>query len=415
MKSKYIFFGSLLSLSIPLSALAVSSPVVDTIPNTVDANSYTLTIFVDEGSTVQVVGGPSQLAPVTDGQGMDPVEDGKIEITVGLAQNAVNVFSITAELNGDISSTALVEINESAPDGGTKSPIPDTPELNNIPEFVDAIEYIITGFSQPDMNIYARTTLGDAISSTKADSEGFFQVTVPLTKNKTNRFNISAEDSAGNESSAIQAVIRHSVDLPDIDSEDVDLYTSAQIFFGDTEGHWAISYINQLYQEGVVSGKSDGIFAPNGLITRAELTKIAMLAFGYSVNTSVDEHPFQDVPKNSWFAPYIEEALRVNVITGYPSGGFGPNDFITRAAALKIVLSAAGFDKTEPQTIFTDVPANEWYAGFVTFASQNGIVAGYPDGSFGPGNNITRAEVAKIVVKVLELKQADDDVKKKAI
>jgi hypothetical protein len=195
------------------------------------------------------------------------------------------------------------------------------------------------------------------------------------------------------------------VDLPEpVTEPEPDLTTSAQIFFGDIEGHWAELYIEQLYEDDVVSGKSLGVFDPNGLITRAELTKIAILAFGYSVNTTVEEHPFSDVPRNSWYAPYIEEAKIRGIVDGYPSGGFGPNDFITRDAALKIILSAAMVKGIAPAPDFPDVPTDSWFADYVGYAQANSIVGGYLDGLFHPEKNITRAEVAKIVVKVLQMK-----------
>ncbi len=52
------------------------------------------------------------------------------------------------------------------------------------------------------------------------------------------------------------------------------------------------------------------------------------------------------------------------------------------------------------------MPADAWYASYVGFAQANGIVGGYDDGGFGPGNNMTRAQVAKVVIKLLEYKAA---------
>jgi len=51
---------------------------------------------------------------------------------------------------------------------------------------------------------------------------------------------------------------------------------------------------------------------------------------------------------------------------------------------------------------FPDVSADAWYAQYVGFAQEEGIVSGYGDGTFGPANNMTRAQVAKVVIKLLE-------------
>jgi len=409
MKSRNLFFVALLSLSLPLSALAVSSPIIDTIPSSVDASSYTLIISVDTGAKVTVVGGPTNIAPVTDGADSD-LEDGEVQITVGLSQNSVNTFSIKAEKDDNTSDSVIIEINEvsEVPTGGGDHTPPSAPDLNIIPDMIETAEYMITGDAEANAKIYAYNTFGIVLGTATADADGYFQLTVELELNKTNRVNVTAEDENGNESSATQAVIRQSSDVSDPPEEEdapvPELYVAPQVFFNDTVGHWAKDYIDQLFEREVVSGKSEGVFEPNGYITRAELTKIAILGFGHSMNTSVDSHPFQDVPRNSWFAPYVEEAQRLDFVSGYPSGGFGPNDFITRAAALKIILLASGVELAADLPEFDDVAPDAWFSDYVGYAAANDIVSGYGDGRFGPGDSITRAAVAKIVVKTLELK-----------
>jgi len=404
MKTKNFIIALLAIFIFPVNVFAINAPLVDEPPSSIDANYYTLTVRTELGAKISVVGGPANIAPVTDGVGSD-IKDGVVKIMVGLAQNAANTFSITAEKNGDTSSSVTVTINEATgAEGGIDYPEP--PTLNTIPAFVSTAQYIISGTAEPNVNIYVRKTDGTVAGTTQANSSGYFQVKVDLEENKTNRFNVSAENEDGYEGLATQAIIRQALDLPEEEVQpEPELYTSAQIFFNDVEGHWAEIYIEQLYEAEVVSGKSEGIFDPNGNITRAELTKIAILAFGYSVNTNVDEHPFSDVPRNSWYAPYIEEAKNQGIVEGYPTGGFGPNDFITRAAALKIILGAAKIDASGSVPDFSDVPLDAWFAEYVGYAQANNIVGGYGDGTFRPGNNITRAEVAKIVVKVLEFTQ----------
>ena len=377
MKTKTIII-ILFALIFPINAFAVNAPLVDEPPSSMDANFYTLTIYVEDGAKVTVVGGSADIAPVTDGAGSDE-EDGVVEVMIGLAQNATNTFSITAEKNGQTSASVIITINELSGAGGGID-YPPAPTVNNIPEFVDTAEYIITGSTEPGYNIYVRKTDGTVVGTTGGNDSGYFQLTVPLEENKTNRFNISAENEASHEGTVTQILIRQSVDLPEVVvEEEPELITSSQIFFNDTGGHWAESYINTLYEEEIVSGKSEGIFEPNSNITRAELTKIAILAFGYSVNTTVQEHPFSDVPRNSWYAPYIEEAKVAGIVEGYPTGGFGPHDFITRAAALKIILGAAGLDTSGSVAVFSDVPLDSWFAEYVGYAQTNDVVSGYGD------------------------------------
>jgi len=104
------------------------------------------------------------------------------------------------------------------------------------------------------------------------------------------------------------------------------------------------------------------------------------------------------------------------IVEGVGRGRFAPNDRITRAAALKIIIEAAGFADVEETfqdnyakksgytyVYFPDVLIDKWFDKYVAFAKEFSIVGGYKNGTFGPGRNISRAEVAKGVVKVLEL------------
>ena len=109
------------------------------------------------------------------------------------------------------------------------------------------------------------------------------------------------------------------------------------------------------------------------------------------------------MPTNAWYASYIVAAKEAGIVKGYEGNVFSPNGMVNRAEALKILLGAAGLDTAESLADFPDVPADAWFATYVGYAQINTIVGGYPDGTFGPGNNITRAEVAKIAVKIMSM------------
>ena len=185
--------------------------------------------------------------------------------------------------------------------------------------------------------------------------------------------------------------------------------------FTDIANHWAETYINQIASMGIVSGKSEGKYAPDDQITRAELTKVAVNAFGFTI-PEVEEDPFLDVDKNAWYAKYIQVAKDNGIVEGWGDGNFAPNAPISRAATLKILIEAAGFEDVYENyqenyagkagffhVFFPDVRVGEWYSKYVAYAKDFGIVSGYDDGKFRPGNNVTRAEVAKIVLNVLDL------------
>jgi len=186
--------------------------------------------------------------------------------------------------------------------------------------------------------------------------------------------------------------------------------------FIDIAGHWAESYIKQIAELGIVNGKTSTVFAPDDNITRAELIKIAVNAFGYEVPSSVTEAPSGDVPVGSWYAPYVKAAKDAGIIYGMEDS-FSPNAPATRAFAVTVLAKAAGFTDINENfqtnyaskegwtyAFFPDVLIGEWYAPYVAYLKDKGVVSGYGNGLFGPANNLTRAEIAKIVVRILDLR-----------
>jgi hypothetical protein len=175
--------------------------------------------------------------------------------------------------------------------------------------------------------------------------------------------------------------------------------------FTDLSGHWAASYIEDLRLKGMVNGTSTGIFSPNLRITRGELAKMVVLLFGFEFPTSVSADPFRDVDSNMWYAPYIDFLKNGGIMSGYSDGTFRPNNAVSRAEALKTLLTASRLDITTgiPPSNFPDIRRGIWYAQFVDYAKANSLIDGYPDGTFKPTNSMTRAEFAKIADLMLSI------------
>ncbi len=193
--------------------------------------------------------------------------------------------------------------------------------------------------------------------------------------------------------------------------------------FVDMSGHWSQTYVEKARQKCIVGGKFAGRFAPDDFVTRAELTKMAVEAFELDTVRSSAETGFLDVRPADWFADYVATARKVNVIQGYGDATYRPNNYINRAEALKIILEADNIDSgaktdfvarldnwrkqfpTYTFVQFRDTGVAEWFAKYVLYAWQNDVVEGYKDGVnvvFKPGQNITRAEVIKIIMEMTE-------------
>ena len=108
---------------------------------------------------------------------------------------------------------------------------------------------------------------------------------------------------------------------------------------------------------------------------------------------------FSDVAGTDWFNKAVSSMANGKYVTGYPDGSFGGNQSITRA---EFVAIAARFMDAKTATLsFTDVPASYWAAGSISTAVAYGWIDGYTDGSFKPDQPITRAEAMKIINTML--------------
>jgi len=107
---------------------------------------------------------------------------------------------------------------------------------------------------------------------------------------------------------------------------------------------------------------------------------------------------FKDVESNYWAKPFIDELSKRNIISGFADGQFRPGENVTRAEFAKIICLAMGWELVaSTQQSFSDVPAKHWACSYVETAKVHGAIDGYKDGTFRPSKNITRAEISKII------------------
>ncbi|HHV62462.1 MAG TPA: S-layer homology domain-containing protein [Firmicutes bacterium] len=103
----------------------------------------------------------------------------------------------------------------------------------------------------------------------------------------------------------------------------------------------------------------------------------------------------------SWARDAIEPLVEEGIISGYPDGTFKPEATITRAEFAKIVARAFAI-RSGGQQAFKDVK-DGWAKAYITALADHGIVSGYPDGTFRPKKNITRAEMVTMLMRVIKL------------
>ena len=187
---------------------------------------------------------------------------------------------------------------------------------------------------------------------------------------------------------------------------------SAQsLAFWDTHrGDWFAGYVYALANAGIVDGMEPELYVPSGAVTRAQLIKLmaASTADAKALQAARDAGTFRDVTKDDWYAPYVNWSAAHGIAEGYPGDVFLPDQQVTRAEAAAFVarFAKASDDvtlKTDAQEIaFTDAASiPDWARDAVTACVRGGIFDGYEDGTFRPGANMTRAESAAILCRLL--------------
>ncbi len=131
---------------------------------------------------------------------------------------------------------------------------------------------------------------------------------------------------------------------------------------------------------------------------------------------------FSDVLRGNQNFDAIQYVQSKDIVSGYPDGTYAPNRKINRAEFTKIIIESQFssseiddclFDNTELDwdfVFFSDVPMNAWYAKYVCVAKMNNVIGGYPDGTFGPSNNINFVEASKIIVNAFGYSIGKNDI-----
>ena len=150
-----------------------------------------------------------------------------------------------------------------------------------------------------------------------------------------------------------------------------------------------------------MKGYPDKTFGPDKAMTRAEVTMMfARLLKERPEKGRKYIMPYKDIHENDWYAYAVTFMSEKKLVSGYPDGTFKPNAPITRAEFASI---ASRFDSLADKSDlkFSDVSKNHWAYKVICSAEAKGWISGYPDGTFKPEKNITRAEVVSSTNRIL--------------
>ncbi len=222
------------------------------------------------------------------------------------------------------------------------------------------------------------------------------------------KYSLHMVSEAGNELQSVTAHMPIYVNLIGVHDTDDDDDNEKVVVIKDNE--IPVAELNKKDHFQYIQGYPDDTVRPEGLITREEVAAVfyRLLDPGYRLTILTDKENFIDVDSGRWSLKHIATLSNGNIIEGYPDGSFKPGNPITRA---ELAAIASKFDKLSAvqENSFTDIEGH-WAIEYINSAAAKGWVKGYPDGTFKPDQYITRAEFVTLVNNVLGRKVHKDNI-----
>ena len=151
-----------------------------------------------------------------------------------------------------------------------------------------------------------------------------------------------------------------------------------------------------------VSGTPEGLVKPEDFITREEVATIffRLLTDESRAEYITEYNPYPDLSPDRWSYYSITTMTNGELMLGRPGGVFEPSAYITRGEFAVVAAQFSNAQYSGPD-LFSDI-SDHWARDYINRAANEGWIAGYPDGSFGPDDYITRAQVMALVNEVLD-------------
>ncbi|MEK7146258.1 MAG: S-layer homology domain-containing protein, partial [Patescibacteria group bacterium] len=165
-----------------------------------------------------------------------------------------------------------------------------------------------------------------------------------------------------------------------------------------------------LYKKGTVQGYPDGTFKPAQTVSRVEALKIIFSGMDQPVRQGL-RLSFSDAYNGQWYTDYVATAQSNGVVEGYPDGSFKPAQGVNRVEFLKMLFNSTDLevDENVSEDPYEDVSGDDWFAPYVQFAKEKNLFPTDGD-DFHPGNPMERAEVAEVIYRLILIQQNNADV-----
>ncbi len=173
--------------------------------------------------------------------------------------------------------------------------------------------------------------------------------------------------------------------------------------FSDFPDDWSSDALTAAVENGLLGGVSDGVIAPSGVLTRAQMATIINRAFGATEAASLSG--YTDVSPDAWYYNDMAKAVQMGTFVGSGGGLLEPDDAITREEALCVLARAFAIEDADASALdaFSDsASVSGWARETVAGMIASGYVGGYEDGTLRPQGTITRAEFAAVMDRLVD-------------
>ncbi|WP_046215952.1 fibronectin type III domain-containing protein [Paenibacillus wulumuqiensis] len=224
--------------------------------------------------------------------------------------------------------------------------------------------------------------------------------------------------NAGDEAGMIPSTAATVTEMTAVDKKDDHTAGSAAIQvptgtgvaaeFDDIHNHFAEQAIRYLSALGMIRGKSSTRFAPDEGVSRAEFTAmlVRMLHTDEEVHAADQSRlSFRDVQPDAWYVPQLRIAYNSGIVDGFSTTRFRPDQIITREQAAKILagLIDSRLGRRDMSMLYDDQQTiASWSAAAVSRLSSEGLLQGYPDSTFRPRTELTRAEASLMMCRGIQ-------------
>ncbi|MGH8929041.1 MAG: PQQ-dependent sugar dehydrogenase [Acidimicrobiia bacterium] len=171
--------------------------------------------------------------------------------------------------------------------------------------------------------------------------------------------------------------------------------------FTDDDGNLHEGAIEAISAATVTTGCGPSLYCPFSPVTRAEMAVFLVRALGLS--PAGHQGTFSDVPAGAWFTGHVERLAEQGIATGYPDGTFRPGNPISRGEMAVLLMRALNESPAAYQGSFTDVPNGQFFTGAVERILQLGITVGCGGGRFCPFDQVLRDQMASFLARAFGL------------